>query len=440
MFRQITPRNAAVQLSKPLPIANPKETSPGRLSVLHVATLNQPIKSGLGYGPIETVIYNIDKGLHALGHRSIVACSADSRVTGEHYITVGQSTGSYCSDNTPRRRLAWDNHLALALERASRHDIDVVHLHDADAVQFFHKRMSQLRVPMILTLHVAAEESGLAGRYQAWTSPAAAPSVTCVAISEHQRLKYQHMARIAHVVHHGVDIDRFPQEPLQAAQKYLFAIGRITQGKGQDNAIELAKRTGRKLIIAGCVQNKAADREYFTRLQPSIDLVTKVDHLPADRHYFDRIMKPLLESDKQIIYVGELSGEHKAQWYRHALATVFPIQWDEPFGLVLIESMAYGTPVIAFDRGAVPELVVQGKTGFVVDSISAMVGAVGWVEALDREECRQHVRRHFSIEKMTGSYSALYRQVIHARHVHGALAPVPHKRPFMTAPLVTVPS
>ena len=123
-------------------------------------------------------------------------------------------------------------------------------------------------------------------------------------------------------------------------------------------------------------------------------------------------MKPLLNSDKQIIYIGEINSEHKKQWYQYAKATLFPIQWGEPFGLVPVESMACGTPVIAFNRGAVPEIVINGKTGFVVDSVNAMIEAVGLIDHVDPRECRRHVRNHFSITCMAHKYLELYHQII----------------------------
>ena len=119
-----------------------------------------------------------------------------------------------------------------------------------------------------------------------------------------------------------------------------------------------------------------------------------------------------MNCDKQIIYIGEINSEHKKQWYKHAKATLFPIQWGEPFGLVPIESMACGTPVIAFNRGAVPEIIVNGKTGFVVDSMDAMIEAVNLIDHLDPHECRRHVQNHFSIPCMAYKYLELYHQII----------------------------
>ena len=384
-----------------------------KLTVLHVATLNQPISPDLGYGPIETVIYNIDKGLHRLGHRSIVACSGDSIVAGEHYVTVDQSIGDYFSANTPERREFMRFHLSNALHRSRLGDIDVIHMHDAKAVEFIYDSAFSMHVPIVMTLHVSTKDSLLKGAYQRWCNPLLlSPLVYCAAISEYQKRQYNGLVNAENVVYHGIDVEEYPLKEGPDKGSYLFTIGRVTRDKGQDRAIEIAKKTGSKLIIAGCVQNKPADREFFAGLKNFIDLSVEVGRYPVDNDYYDGVIKPLLECDKQIIYIGEISSEHKKQWYRHARATLFPIQWGEPFGLVLVESMASGTPVIAFDKGAVSEIIVDGKTGFVVDSMDAMIKAVGRIDSIDPMECRRHVQNHFSITSMAYKYSELYHHII----------------------------
>ncbi len=384
-----------------------------KLTVLHVATLNQPISLDLGYGPIETVIYNIDKGLHSLGHRSIVACSGDSRVAGEHYVTVEKSIGEYCSDNTLQRRKTMSTHLSRILERVKSGDIDVIHTHDMEAVEFISDVASKMRIPIVITIHVAAKDSPFKGAaYQRWHTPKSTPLLYCAAISEYQKKQYKGQLNKANVVYHGIEVGQFPAKDTPDRGNYLFTIGRITRVKGQDKAIEVAKKTGSKLIIAGCVQNKVADREFFAGLKDSIDLSVEVGKYPPYNDYYDKVIKPLLDSDKQIIYIGEISSEHKKHWYRHARATLFPIQWGEPFGLVMVESMACGTPVIAFNRGAVPEIIVDNKTGFVVDSMSAMIEAVRCLDLIDPRECRSHVQKHFSITNMARKYSELYHKAI----------------------------
>jgi len=391
------------------------KTKQKKLTVLHVATLNQPIRPDLGYGPIETIIHNNDKGLHAAGHRSIVACSGDSRVAGEQYVTVDHSIGDYWSDNTLERRRTMNTHLSRALRRATRGDIDVIHTHDAKAVEFMYDEAFSMQIPIVMTLHVSAKDSLLEGAYQRWCNPLVSPLVYCASISEYQKRQYHGLLDTSNVVYHGIDVEEYPLKEGPDKGSYLFTIGRVTRDKGQDKAIELAKKTGSKLIIAGCVQNKPADREYFAGLESSLDLAVEVGSKPVDDDYYGRVIKPLVDSDKQIIYIGEINSEQKKQWYRHARATVFPIQWGEPFGLVLVESMACGTPVIAFNKGAVPEILVDGKTGFVVDSLHAMVAAVGRIDSIDPGECRRHVQDHFSITTMAHNYSALYQQIVDDR-------------------------
>jgi len=249
--------------------------------------------------------------------------------------------------------------------------------------------------------------------------------VYCVAISEDQKRRYNNIVNVEDVVYHGIDVEGFPVKEKPDKGSYLFTIGRITRDKGQDKTIEIAKKTGSKLIIAGCVQNKPADREFFAGLKNSIDLSVEVGKRPVDNDYYVRVIKPLLDCDKQIIYIGNISSEHNKHWYRHARATLFPIQWEEPFGLVIIESMACGTPVIASNKGAVPEIMVDGKTGFVVNTINAMIEAVGRIDNIDPRECRRYVQNHFSITIMADKYSELYQQIVNNHKISDSYSRLP---------------
>jgi len=385
---------------------------PSALTVLHVAPINKPIRPDLGYGPIETVIYNVDKGLHLAGHRSIVACSANSHVAGEHFKTVERSLGDYCREQTLEQRAIINRHLLKALERANVGDIDIIHMHGW--LDWIYGGVFNPDLPIVMTLHVPAEKSGMDAAQNLYFNKMLNPSMHFAAISDYQKWQYYDLNNLE-TVHHGINVEDYPFGSTPDKQNYLFMIGRITPDKGQDKAIELAKKTGAKLIIAGCVQDKPADREFFATLRNSIDLFADIRKAPVDEAYFANVMKPLLDSDKQIIYIGESSSAQKKQWYRHARATLFPIQWGEPFGLVLLESMACGTPVLAFRKGAVPEIVVDGKTGFTVDSLDEMIAAVGRISLLDPAACRRHVQNHFSTSTMAGKYSQLYQRIISRR-------------------------
>jgi len=415
-----------------------------RLSILQVATVNKPITSAIGYGPIETVIYNIDKGLHALGHRSIVACSSDSAVTGERFATVPQSHGDYWCGHNPAGAALVDTHLAQALARVKMGDIDIVHMHDwleRTYTGSFHPP-----VPTVMTLHVPAEHSGIAEFRERHPDVFFPLSLTFVAISEYQRQQYAKLIPEIKTVMHGIDVQDHLISHGYNPGGYLFNIGRITEVKGQDIAISVARKSGAKLILAGCVQNKSTDQAYYQRLIPSIDLVLDIGSCQVGEDYYEKIMKPILTSDKQVIYVGELGAAAKNLWYRHAQATLFPVRWGEPFGMVMIESMAAGTPVLAFREGAVPEIVKDGETGFILDSVESMVEAVGRLDHIDRRKCWKHVKSNFSIQRMAQGYAALYEQlvrapasrqpsVLHSLAPQGPLAPQGHEylRPILTS-------
>ncbi len=376
------------------------------LRILHVATLNKPITPHLGYGPIETVVGNIHKGLTALGHESIVACSADSIVAGRTHTTVARSLGGYCRADTPDGQATVARHLSSVLGRAAMGDIDVVHMHEW--LEHVDDGTFNPPLPIVMTLHVPASDSGLPRRIRTTLAP---PPVHFTAISDYQRRQYADLLAIAKVVPHGLDLAEYPFEDAVDAASYLFSIARITRVKGQDTAIEVARASGAKLILAGCVQDKMDDRVFFEELKRSVDLVVDVSRHPADDAYYEEVMKPILSCDRQIIYIGEVDTEAKKRWYRHAKATLFPIRWGEPFGMVLIESMACGTPVLAFGAGAVPEIVTDGETGFVVASCAGMVAAVALVGQIDRRTCRANVAARFSIGRMARRYAGLYQSL-----------------------------
>ncbi len=380
------------------------------MNILQIATLNRPIKQDLGYGPIEAVIYNIDKGLHKLGHRSLVACSGDSKVFGEQYSTIEKSFSEYHSTNTREQRKNMRRHLLLSLERAKKCDIDIIHIHDAAMVEYIFNGVVKSPVPIVMTLHVPAKDKG---PFRLWNESLISTSrVFFVPISEYQKKQHNGLMNIQNVIHHGIDVEDYPFKSGSGKQEYLFSIGRITKDKGQDIAIEIAKKTGNRLIIAGNVQNKKKDRAFFNSIIESIDLVTDLPEPCDDNDYYEKIMKPILDSDHQIIYIGEVNTARKMLWYMHAKATLFPIQWGEPFGLVLIESMASGTPVVAFNKGSVPEIVIHEKTGFVVDSIDEMVNAVSEIGIIKHHDCRSHIKENFSILSMAEKYSELYQSVM----------------------------
>ena len=396
-----------------------------RLTVLHIGTLNKPIGTDLGYNPIETIVENIHRGLRSCGHRSIVACSADARISGERHVTVPRSLGNYVCDDTAERRDLIERHLSAALDRTTMGDVDIIHMHEW--VDYIYDGSFNPPVPIVMTLHVPASASGLRHAHRECRDLVAKQSVYFVAISDSQSAEYVPIVKPWATVHHGIDINDFPFKTTPTPGGYLFMIGRVSRVKGQDRAIELAQRTGSTLVIAGCVQNKSDDAAFFTDLEPSLDACVDVSRVPVEADYFEHVIQPVVGSG-QIVYIGELGGDQKKQWYRHARATLFPIRWREPFGLVLLESMACGTPVLAFDEGAVPEIVATGRTGFVVNSMEEMVAAEAHLASLDPQACRRHVGTHFSTTRMATRYADIYREVISDYHRR---QPGFHERPLL---------
>src|SRR5205814_5150728 len=250
----------------------------------------------------------------------------------------------------------------LMLEQVSQHahEFDVVHFH----IDYLHFPLSRrASIPHVTPQHGRLDLPDLVPLYEQFRD------MPILSISNAQREPLP-WANWQGTVSHGLpeDLFRFRPKP----ENYLAFLGRISPEKRVDRAIEIAKRTGIPLKVAA-----------------------KVD--PVDKDYFDREIEPLLRNSA-VNYVGEISDEEKDQFLGNAYALLFPIDWLEPFGLVMIETMACGTPVIAFRRGSVPEIIEDGVSGFVVDGMGGAVQAVAQVETLPRAEVRRCFERRFTAE------------------------------------------
>ncbi|MCJ7472094.1 MAG: glycosyltransferase family 4 protein, partial [Actinobacteria bacterium] len=186
-------------------------------------------------------------------------------------------------------------------------------------------------------------------------------------------------------IHHGIDLHRFTFQPDHG--KYLLFFGRIHPEKGTRECIEVARQTGMKLIIAGIIQ---------------------------DQDYFDLQIKPYLDDDR-IIYVGSVGPEKRDELLGGAYVLLHPISFDEPFGLSIVEAMACGTPVIAFNRGSMPEIIANGITGFLVNNLDDMAEAVVKTKQLDRFQCRKLIKERFSVDRMVKDYLRVYEKIIKQR-------------------------
>ncbi|MDJ0703731.1 MAG: glycosyltransferase family 4 protein [Leptolyngbyaceae cyanobacterium MO_188.B28] len=257
-------------------------------------------------------------------------------------------------------------------------NFDVIHIHMGHAALPYANFIS---TSIVHTLHgiftAPIEQLFVQNRHQNYVS-----------ISDAQRRPELGLNYVA-TVYNGIDTSLFEFRAQPNHPSYLAFLGRFSPEKGPHLAIEIAKQAGWPLKMAG-----------------------KVD--PVDQVFFEQTVKPLLDG-QQIEYLGEVDHAQKCDLMAGAMATLFPITWREPFGLVMAESMACGAPVIAMALGAAPEVIIHGETGFLCRTIDECVAAIAHIPTLDRQSCRAHVEENFSVQRMVNDYEAVYRQIL-AKH------------------------
>ncbi|MDP9161477.1 MAG: glycosyltransferase family 4 protein [Acidobacteriota bacterium] len=321
------------------------------------------------YGGTELFVAQLADGLQKNGAEVVVYANGESTVNVERRYRYERSQWPIKpGDEAWLKEL---DHTAWAIRDASQ-TCDVIHVQSPQALP-----LSQFtNVPMVLTLHGPHNPkfSELYARF---------PGVNYVAISEFQRLA-EVVPRVR-TIYHGIDLAQYSLH--EQKQQYLSFIGRIAPIKGTHTAIEVAKRTGIPLKIAGDIQ-------------------------PAYREYFEAKVKPEIDG-KLIEYVGLADLKAKNELLGNSLAMLFPIQWNEPFGLVMVEAMACGTPVLAFKGGSVPEIVRDGVSGYVCRSVRDMAKQVTTLQ-LDSRSIRQYVEENFSLEHMVSQYISLYHELQNA--------------------------
>ncbi|HEY3374416.1 MAG TPA: glycosyltransferase family 4 protein [Candidatus Aquicultor sp.] len=342
-----------------------------RIAIVAGPWLSVPPK---GYGGTEFVISKLVDGLVDRGHDVLLLAPGDSitkarliplvkRHIGQDWQEYGQPLSSALSE--------------YAFVRSYLEQADIIHDHT-----MYHNTWLPMKV--VYTLHGPAERgmAELARRMSAFGQ-----NNYFVAISNRQRQLFgEDGINFVSTVHNCIDVDAIPYSDQKG--DYLFFVGRVNWEKGLDLAIRIAVVSKRKLVMA-IKMTEAHEQEYFRET-----------------------IKPLLPG-ADIEILEDISNEEKFNLFKHAYATLFTSQWEEPFGLVITESLAAGTPVIALRRGAAPEIIKGGVCGFLGDSFDDLVEALNHVPEIRPHACRRHVVEHFSIEKMVAGYEAAYRAVLY---------------------------
>jgi glycosyltransferase involved in cell wall biosynthesis len=340
----------------------------GSLRIAQVAPLYERVPPAL-YGGTERVVGYITEELVRRGHRVTLFASGDSETDAELVAPAEKAL-----------RLNPDAHdklgphiieLGQVAERAG--EFDLIHCH-MDYLAF---PISQFGpTPTVHTMHGRLDQPEQEAVFRQFSN------VPLISISDAQREPLRHLGlNWLGTVYHGLPRDayRFSRQ----GGRYLAFLGRLSPEKRPDLAIEVAKQVGVPLKIAA-----------------------KVDE--ADREYFEREIEPLIRHPL-IELVGEIGDDDKSEFLGGALALLFPIDWPEPFGLVMIEAMACGTPVIARPMGSVPEILESGRTGLIGNTAEELAAAVKHIDAIDRAVCRREFERRFTVERMVDDYEAIYR-------------------------------
>ncbi len=320
------------------------------------------------YGGIEAVVYVLTEELVRRGHQVTLFASGDS-LTSAHLNSVWPVSLRTAPEIVNIHPYQW-LHVANALSNAS--GFDIIHNHQGELAMAFG---SLIDTPMLTTVH----------------NP---PTRDSRIVWERYRWYYNTVSRSGKkgmpdrnylgVVYNSIDVSAYPFSARKDG--YLLYLGRMSREKGPEVAIEVARRLGQKLIMAGKVG------------------VEDVDH-------FTQVVKPMIDGNL-VEFIGEADSKLKRQLYLGASCLLFPIKWNEPFGLVIVEAMACGTPVVAFRQGAAREIILNGKTGYLVKNLDEMVSAVQMVESIDPAACRQSVEEKYTPSRLATDYLSLYQKIL----------------------------
>lgn len=317
------------------------------------------------YGPSEYVASLLTEELVSLGHDVTLYATADSQTRGVLHAICPRG---YEEDPKFEPKVWETLHISELFERASAHDIIHNHL---DFVPLTYSGLTT--TPVVTTIH-GFSSPDILPVYKKYNH-----KTFYVSISNADRSPVLDYIK---TIHHGIDISQFDFQPV--ADDYLLFFGPMHKSKGARQALEIARVCNKKIILAGFIQ----DRDYFNHF-----VATYIDN-------------------KEVLFLGSLGPAERSRLLGNAYALLHPIQFDEPFSLTVIEAMACGTPVIAFNRGSMSEIIENGKSGFLVNYVQEAIDAVACIQKIDRAECRRHAQRYFTADRMTRDYLHVYEKII----------------------------
>jgi len=317
------------------------------------------------YGPWENVASLITEGLVSRGHAVTLFATADSQTGGKLHAVCPRG---YEEDRSLIPKVWECLHISELFDHAG--EFDIIH-NNFDFLPLTYAGFTT--TPVVTTIH-GFSSPGILPVYKKYNK-----KVFYVSISDSDRSSDLDYIK---TIHHGIDIRQFDYQA--APDDVLLFFGRIHEDKGVRQAIEIAGASNKKLIMAGIIQ---------------------------DQVYYERYVSPHIDNEK-VVYVGSVGPVERNRLLGSACALLHPIQFDEPFGLSVIESMACGTPVIAFGRGSMPELIENGKNGFLVHNVDEAVETVARIKEIDRATCRRHVERYFTVDRMVEQYVEVYKMIL----------------------------
>lgn len=336
------------------------------------------------YGGIERIIAMLCDGLTDKGHEVTLFAAACSTAKAKKLVSVYEKP--LLESNVSWSNPVWNlRNLSIAFEAANNGEFDIIHSHLDLWTLFFH---NLTKTPVLHTMHNPLYRTNADAtkddRLRLFTEEAYRTNIVFISHSAKNQAMIDFPPERTMVLYNGSDLSHFKFNP-DGGEHFVW-IARMNKHKGVENAIAAAEKIGARLLLAG-----------------------RID--PTQQEYFDDCIKPHL--NEKIQYVGELTEDQLSDFYGPAKAMLYPIEWEEPFGLVVTEAMACGTPVIAYRRGSMPELIEDGKTGFVIDSNTDLLAeAMKKVDQIDRSYVRKRVEERFSKEIMVGNYEKLYYEIL----------------------------